>query len=137
MTEYKKPIPLPGPMSQPFFDGAKRHELLVMRCRACGTHRLTERSTCPECWSEEYEWVRASGRGKVYTYVLMHQQLHPGFADEIPYNVAVIELEEGPRLVSNIVECPNEGLRVDMPVEAVFDDISDEVTLVRFRPMAK
>jgi hypothetical protein len=134
MSDYKKPVPLPGPISQPFFDGTKRHELMLIRCSSCGAHRLAERPSCPECWSDDYEWVRGSGRGTVYTYAIMHQQLHPGFADEIPYNVAVIELEEGPRIVSNVVECENANLHVGLPVEVVFDDITEECTLLRFRP---
>jgi len=134
MSEYAKPLPVPSPISRPFFEAVKRHELVVMRCRACGTCRLIERETCPECWSNDYEWVRASGRGSVYSFVVMHQRLHPAFAGDIPYNVALIDLEEGPRLVSNIVGCPNEALKVSMAVEVVFDDVSDELTLPRFRP---
>jgi len=136
MSEYSKPIPQPTPLSEPFFQGAKRHELVVMRCRSCGRHRLAERAACSECWSDEYEWVKASGRGRIYSYVVMHQRLHPGFEDVIPYNVAVIDLEEGPRMVSNVVGCRNDQLRVGLRVEAVFDDITPDVTLVRFQPVA-
>ena len=78
--------------------------------------------------------MQASGRGKLYSFGVMHQQYHPAFAAVIPYNYAMVELEEGPRLVTNVVECPNDDLRIDMPVEAVFDAVSDETTLVRFCP---
>jgi uncharacterized OB-fold protein len=107
---------------------------MLLRCAQCGQHRLPGRERCADCWSTESEWVEASGRGKLYTFGIMHQQYHPSFADAIPYNFALVELEEGPRLVTNIVDCPNEELRVDMPVEAVFDDVSEETTLVRFGP---
>ena len=135
MPEYTKPIPMADEESKPFFEGARRHELMLMRCRNCGAWRLPSRPRCPDCWSTDTEWARASGRGTLYSFGIMHQKMHPAFADEVPYQFAIVELEEGPRLVSNIVDCPNEELRVDMPIEAVFDDVSEETTLVRFRPV--
>ena len=132
--EYKLPIPVADEESGPFFEGAKQRKLMILRCTRCGTWRLPGRERCVDCWSTESEWAQASGRGKLYTFGIMHQQYHPAFADVVPYNYAIVELEEGPRLVSNIVGCPNEELRVDMPVEAVYDDVSEETTLVRFRP---
>ena len=133
--EYKLPIPVADEASAPFFAGAKEHRLMLVRCSQCGRHRLPGRERCADCWSTESEWVQASGRGRLYSFGVMHQQYHPAFADAIPYNVAIVELEEGPRLVTNIVGCPNEELGVDMPVEAVFDDVSEETTLIRFRPI--
>ncbi len=132
--EYKLPIPVADDASEPFFAGAKEGRLMLVRCTACGTYRLPSRGRCVDCWSTESEWVQASGRGKLYTFGIMHQRYHPSFAEAIPYSYAMVELEEGPRLVTNIVACPNEELRTDMPVEAVFDDVSEETTLVRFRP---
>ena len=132
--EYTLPIPTADDESRPFFEGAREHKLVLLRCDGCGTWRLPGRERCVDCWSEEASWAEASGRGTLYTYGIMHQRYHPAFADVIPYNYALVELAEGPRLVTNIVDCPNEALRVDMPVEAVYDDVSDETTLVRFRP---
>jgi len=132
--EYKLPIPAADEASAPFFAGAKERKLMLVRCSQCGQHRLPGRERCADCWSEESEWVEASGRGKLYTFGIMHQQYHPAFAEITPYNYALVELNEGPRLVTNIVDCPNEELRTDMPVEAVYDDVSEETTLVRFRP---
>src|SRR3990172_7397519 len=134
--EYKLPIPVADEESGPFFEGAKQRKLMLLRCASCGTWRLPGRERCADCWSTEFEWAQASGRGKLYTFGIMHQQYHPSFAEAIPYNFAFVELEEGPRLATNIVDCPNEELRTDMPVEAVFDDVSEETTLVRFRPAA-
>ncbi len=132
--EYTLPIPVADEASAPFFRGAKERKLMLLRCADCGRHRLPGRDRCPDCWSTEAAWVQASGRGKLYSFGIMHQQYHPAFASVIPYNFAIVELEEGPRLVTNIVGCADEDLRVDMPVEAVYDDVSEETTLVRFRP---
>jgi hypothetical protein len=82
------------------------------------------------------EWVRVSGRGRVYTWVVIHQRYHPGFAGELPYNVAIVELEEGPRLITNIVGCKNEDLRIGMEVEVIFDDATDEITLPKFKSVS-
>ncbi len=133
--EYKLPIPVADDESRPFFEGAKQRKLMLLRCTQCGTFRLPGRERCADCWSTDAVWAEASGKGKLYTFGVMHQQYHPAFAEVIPYNYAIVELEEGPRLVTNIVDCPNEDLRVDMPVQAVYDDVSEETTLVRFRPV--
>ena len=132
--DYPLPIPVADEASAPFYAGAKEGRLILVRCSQCGRHRLPGRERCADCWSTESEWAQASGRGTLYSFGIMHQQYDPAFADAIPYNYATVELEEGPRLVTNIVDCPNGELRVDMPVEAVFDAVSDETTLIRFRP---
>jgi len=133
--EYKLPVPVADGESQEFYAGARQHKLMLVRCAQCGSWRLPGRERCSDCWSTESTWAEASGKGKLYTFGIMHQQYHPAFADAIPYNYAYVELDEGPRLITNIVDCPNEALRVDMPVEAVYDDVSAETTLVRFRPV--
>ena len=134
MAEYTRPIPVADDESRPFYEGAKQHKLMLQRCSNCSAWRLPGRKRCSDCWSTESEWAEASGKGKLYTWGIMHQQYHPAFADEIPYNCAFVELDEGPRLITNIVGCANEDLRVDMPVVAAYDDVSEETTLVRFRP---
>ena len=88
---------------------------------------------CPECLSTEWVWTKVSGRGIVYSFVVFHRVYHTGFKDEVPYVVAVVELEEGPRLMSNIIGCDPNAVHCDMPVEVVFDDVSEEVTLPKFR----
>jgi uncharacterized OB-fold protein len=134
MTDtYTKPLPEADEESGEFYEGARRHELMLMRCRSCGAWRLPSRPRCPDCLSTETEWSKASGRGTLYSFGIMHQKF-AGFADDVPYNYAVVELEEGPRIVSNVVGVPNEDLRVDMPVVAYFDDVSEDTTLVRFTP---
>jgi len=133
MTAYARPIPEADDESREFFDAARRHQLVLMRCRSCRAWRLPSRPRCPDCWSTDTEWARASGRGTLYSFGLMHQKV-PGFEDHVPYNFAVVELEEGPRIVTNIVGVPDAGLRCDMPVTAVFDDVAEDATLVRFTP---
>ena len=132
--EYTRPIPVADEASKPFFDGANEGKLMLVKCSQCGTHRLPGRERCLDCWSTESEWAQASGKGKLYTYGIMHQKYHPAFAEETPYNYALVELDEGPRLVTNIVDCEPDDMKTDMPVEAVFDHVSDEATLIRFRP---
>ena len=82
------------------------------------------------------DWTRVSGKGQVFTFVVYHMPYHPAWKDSIPYNVAWIKLDEGPLLMSNVVECGNEDLYIGMPVEVVFDDVTEEVTLPKFRPQA-
>jgi hypothetical protein len=84
--------------------------------------------------STNLEWVKVSGRGRLHTYTIVHQPANPAFRDDVPYVYAVVQLDEGPRMVSNIVECPLDALKVDMPLEAVFDDVTPEWTLVKFKP---
>lgn len=132
-TPSTHPIPQADDESAPFYQGARERKLMLMRCRDCGAWRLPSRPRCPDCWSTATEWAQASGRGTLYSFGIMHQKF-PGFEDDVPYNYAVVELEEGPRIVTNIVGADNAALRCDMPVVAVFDDVSDDTTLVRFRP---
>jgi uncharacterized OB-fold protein len=133
--DYALPIPIADEESEPFFRGAKERKLMLLRCVSCGTWRMPGRDRCLDCWSTESEWAQASGRGKLYSFGVMHQQYHPAFASVIPYNFAIVELDEGPRIMTNIVGCANGELRTDMPVIAEYDDVSDETTLVRFRPV--
>jgi uncharacterized protein len=129
-----KPIPQPDERSQPFFDGAKRGELMIQRCTACGASLAPGSRACTECLSEAIEWVPASGRATLFTFAVMHQKYHPGFFDELPYNITVVELAEGPRLNTNVVGIPNDQLRVGMPLVVTFADVGDSVVLPKFRP---
>jgi uncharacterized OB-fold protein len=133
-TTYAKPIPRVTPELAPFFAAAKRRELVVQRCTACGLLRFPPRELCSRCWSRDVEWTPVSGRGEVFSFYWMHQVYHPGFATEVPYPVVVVALEEGPHVVSNVVGTTREELRIGLPVEVVFEDASDEVTLPKFRP---
>lgn len=118
----------------PFFDGAKRGELVIQRCKDCRAYLAPGAILCTECLSESLEWVRASGRGTLFTFGIMHQRYHPGFFGEIPYNVAVVELEEGPRLNTNIVGVANSALTIGMRVVVTFDKLAPDVAVPKFKP---
>jgi len=132
-TRIPKPIPQPDGPSQPFFDAGLTGKLLLMKCTACGAVRLPSRRHCDRCLSTDLEWVPASGRGAVRTFGVMHQRYHPGFNDDIPYNVTIVELEEGPRLPTNLVGISNDQIRVGMPVVVDWER-HDDVALPKFRP---
>jgi uncharacterized OB-fold protein len=135
MPEIKKQPPLITTSNKAFWDAARDHELVIVRCRTCGKFSLTP-AVC-SCDSPRPEWVLASGRGQVFTFCIYHQPFHPAWKDEIPYNVAYVKLDEGPLLITNIVGCDNKDIYIGMPVEVVFEDIDDKVTLPRFRPVNK
>ena len=134
MSQYKKPIPAITPEMQPFFDAAKRHELVVQRCTQCGTHRFPAREICSNCLSRDAAWVRVSGDGEVFSYNVMHQIYHPGFAGEVPYAVVVVKLKEGAKMNSSLVGVKPRDITIGMAVKVVFEDITDEVTLPKFTP---
>jgi uncharacterized OB-fold protein len=131
---YRKPLPHVDEESRGFWEALARHELYFQRCRACGTKRFYPRALCPACLSSATEWVRASGRGTVYSFTVTYQNQAPGFREELPYVLAIVELEEGVRMMTNVVGCAPEAVRVGMPVEVVFEDVTPEVTLPKFRP---
>ena len=133
-TDYRKPLPYVHAETKDYWEGAKKHELLIRKCRGCGTHHFYPRDFCPSCFSFEVEWVRASGRGILYSFTVCHRPA-PGFENDVPYNIALIELEEGVRMMSTVVECPKDHLKIGMPVEVVFDDVTPETTLPKFRPV--
>ena len=132
--EYQKPLPQIDEVSRPYWEAAKRHELVLQKCQGCGHHRYPPGDTCPRCLSDRLEWVRASGRGTVYTWTVFYKVYNPAFANDVPYAVVAVELEEGPRLLTNLMDCTVEDIKVGMPVEVVFDDVTEEITLPKFRP---
>jgi uncharacterized OB-fold protein len=135
MTEYRKPLPTITPLERPFWDYARRHELRMQRCTSCQRYRYPVSPVCANCDSDAYEWSRVSGHGKIVSWVVFHRCYFPSFADEIPYNVAMIALDEGPIMVSNVL-APNDSLRGSMPVEVVFEDATADVSIPKFRPVA-
>jgi uncharacterized protein len=136
-TEPVRPrrrLPQPTPESQPFWDGLARHELLVQRCGSCGRCWFPPGNRCQHCWSDRHAWERVSGRGRVHSFTVFRRAYAAELADQLPYVVGVVELEEGPRLITNVVGVEPDDVRVDLPVEVVFDDLTDDVTLHAFRP---
>ncbi len=131
---YSKPLPEITDETRPYWESARQHALKLQQCTGCGHFRYPAASFCPECLDDGAVWALVSGRGTVYSFVIMHQVYNPAFKQDVPYNVAAIEFEEGPRLYSNIVDCANDAIRVGMPVQIVYDDVTDEITLPKFRP---
>lgn len=132
-TERKKPLPRIDEENRWFFEAAARHELVLERCGACGELRYYPRAVCPACSSSEVEYVRTSGRGTVYTFTVTWQNQAPGFREQLPYVMAYVELDEGPRILTNVIGAKPEDIRVGMPVMVDFEDVNEEVALVRFR----
>lgn len=121
-----KPVPQPTPETQPYWDAASRGELRIQRCLACGRHYFYPRPVCPNCGSTEVEWVRASGRATLYSYVI-NRRPAPGWEEDGPYAIAVVQLEEGPRMMASIVgvdQTPDE-LVLDMPLVVDFETRGD------------
>ena len=131
----RKPLPRIDEESRGYWEALARHELYFQRCRDCGTKRFYPRAVCPVCLSSATEWVRASGRGTVYSFTVTYQNQAAGFREELPYVLAVVELAEGPRLMTNVVGCAPEAVRIGMAVEVVFEDVTAEITLAKFRPV--
>ena len=129
----QKPIPAVTPELRPFFEAARQGKLVVQRCTGCDRRRFPPRDICSHCLGREADWVPSSGRGKIVTWNVMHQVYHPGFADEAPYAVVLVELDDGARMISNVVDCPPDRLAVDLRVEVTFENLSDEVALPKFR----
>jgi uncharacterized protein len=138
-TAYNKPLPRPlsPEVSRPFWEAAKRHELVMPRCTICDHLFFYPRSECPRCLSNHLEWMQVSGRGRLHTYTVVYQPANAAFRDDTPYIYAVVQLDEGPRMVSNVVECDLDAVSVDMPLEVLFDDITPECTLVKFKPASR
>jgi uncharacterized OB-fold protein len=132
----EKAVPVPTPTTQPFWEGTREGELRIQRCAACARHFFYPRVVCPNCGSSEIAWVRASGRATLYSYVISHHPA-PGFDDDVPYVISIVTLEEGPRMLTNLVDvAPDPALLVlDMPLEVVFVPRGDQ-SLPLFRPVA-
>ncbi|HZT06179.1 MAG TPA: Zn-ribbon domain-containing OB-fold protein [Chloroflexota bacterium] len=139
MAQTAKPVPVPDHDTAPFWEACHNHELRAQRCASCGRFRWPPQGFCPACYSWEHDWVRLSGRGTVRSFSVVHHSAVPSFKDELPYVVAVITLDGTDGhvdLVSNVVGCPWEDVKVGMPVEVVFKDVTNEVAIHQFRPVA-
>lgn len=137
LADYGKALPQPTPETQEFWDGTKAGELRLQRCNECSNVYFPPRPFCPKCASRSVAWFKATGHGRLFSYVINHRPA-PGFKDEAPYAIAVVELDEGPRMMTNLVgvESTPEALPIDMPLEVTFDRVSDEISLPKFRPAA-
>jgi uncharacterized OB-fold protein len=134
MSGYTKPLPRLDDANAPFWEAAKAHELKLQKCEGCATLRFPATRYCAACGSAESGWETVSGRGTISSWCRFHQVYFEGFKDDVPYTVVVVTLEEGPRLFSNLVDAPEGEIELGLPVEVHFDDVTPEVTLVKFKP---
>ena len=132
--QYIKPIPVAQPWTEAFWKSSKNHSLMIQKCGGCGSLIFYPRKRCPECWSSELGWQKSSGRGAVYTFSIVRDMVEPKFVSDLPYVLAMVELEESIRMMTRIVECDPELVQIGMEVEVVFDDITDRHALPLFRP---
>lgn len=132
-----KPMPVVDHLSAPYWDGCREGRLLVQTCAACAKPRFPPGPVCPACGSPEAEWIASSGRARVYSWIVVRHPIPAEvYADEVPYVVALVELEEGVRMPTNIVGCAPEAVTAGMELEATFRDIGEGLRLPQFRPIA-
>ncbi len=135
MADYTGPIPVPTPETRPYWEAARRHELMLPRCRPCDAVFFFPRAACPRCLSGDLEWTRMSGKGTLHTFTVV-QRGQKNFPLGTPYVIAIVELAEGPRLMTNLVGVAPDAatITIGMPVEVVFEDVGADIALPRFRP---
>ncbi len=137
--KYLKPLPsesMSDELDKPFWEAAARHEFVLHQCQACKRYYWPA-SNCLEHGPDHMKWVKASGRGTLHTYTIIHRPFQQSFKADVPYNVGVVETEEGPLVFTNVVGCANEELRVGMPLQVTFDDVEEGVSIPKFKPAAK
>jgi uncharacterized OB-fold protein len=128
-------IPPTTELTGPYWEAARRNELVIQHCEACGLRPFPPRARCPECGAGDLSWQKVSGRGTVYTYTVAHRPPHPVFADQCPLVISVVQLDEGPRLMTNITGCDPEDVTVGMAVQVDFEPVDDsDLALPVFRP---
>ena len=135
MTTSQKPIPIMQPWTKDFWKGTKQGKLLIQSCRECGSKIFFPKKRCPDCWSEKMTWIESSGKATVYTYTIMRDMVEPKFVGDLPYVLAMVDLEDGIRMTTRIVNCLPENVSIGMEVQVVFEDISPECALPVFQPV--
>ena len=130
-----KSLPERTPETAEYWNGCTRHELLIQRCLACGRHQFYPRLLCTACSARELQWVRAIGRGLIKSFTIVRRAVSEAYAPEVPYVVALIALEEGPTMMSNVVGCDVGDVRIGQPVDVVFEDWREGVSIPKFRPV--
>ena len=135
--EYQKPIPVVQPWTEEFWKATKQHRLLIQKCNECSSLIFYPRKYCPECWSADLGWQEAGGKARVNTFAIMRDMVEPKFWADLPYVLAMVDLEEGVRMMTKIVDCEPEAVEIGMDVEVVFEDITEQHALPMFRPAQK
>lgn len=138
-TNLQKPLPTITSEARPFWEGAAKQQLLMQRCLDCSAYIWTPRPSCFECGSENIQWQKLSGRGEVYSFTVIRQVVgraaSQAFEKDIPYVIAWIDLDEGPRMISNVIGCPVEAVKIGMKVSVVFEQQSPDIWLPKFKPV--
>ncbi len=130
-----RPVPVPTNITKPFWDAARQGKLVLQRCRRCGTCQYWPRPVCMRCISRDLEWKEAAGRGVVYSFTIT--RLPPeGFEGREPYVLASVELVEGTRMMTQLLNCPIDRVRIGLPVRVVWEKLTDEISLPQFEPDA-
>ncbi len=135
MSGYSKPLPAVQPWTKEFWRAAKEHKLLIQECSDCKEKIFYPRKVCPECWSADLGWSEASGKATVYSHTVTMDMVEPKFMEDLPYVLALVDLEEGVRMMTRIVDCDPEDVKIGMEVEVSFQDVTDEIALPMFRPL--
>ncbi len=130
-----KHFPRPTPETEAFWQGCRDHKLLLQRCTQCKEFQFYPRIICAKCASDNLQWVEASGQGEVLTFTVVRRPVSEAYAADVPYVVALIQLDEGPTMMSNVVECDPEIMQIGSPVQVIFEDWSEEISIPQFRPL--
>jgi len=128
-------IPKPTSYSKPFWEGTKRHELLIQECVNCGKRIYPPQPICPKCLSENFKWIKSSGKGKILTFTTIYAYGPSWTAELLPYTIIIVRLEEGINMMSHLIDCKPEEVKCEMEVEVVFEDVTEEFTIPKFRPI--
>lgn len=136
MSEAQRPKPEPTEFSQPFWDACERGELMVQRCTGCEALRHYPQPMCPECQSTGYDWAKLSGGGAIYSYTVAHRAFHPAWAEHVPYVLATIELDEGVRMMCDLLDVEPDTVAIGQRVEAYFEELPGQGVMPRFRVVA-
>ena len=133
---YNKPLPVPQGESDIYWQKAKQGELWLRNCKACGNAYFYPRDISPCCFSKDTDWIQASGKATLFTYGIVQRAPHPGFVDDVPFVTAIVELEEGPLMPTNIImnDPTPEKLKIGMPLGVEFENFNDKIALAKFKP---
>jgi uncharacterized OB-fold protein len=134
MSNYKKPLPQIEPYSQAFWDGTKQGKLLVQTCKSCEARIFFPRKQCPECWSTDLDWIEASGKAEIYAFSVTYEGVEAVFRDDLPIVLAWVDLPEGIRMQTNIIDCDPDTVEIGQQVEVVFKAVTEDISLPYFRP---
>ena len=134
MSDHSNKIfPKPSPETRVYWDGCRHHELLIQRCKDCDHFQFFPRIICSRCMGQNIEWIKASGQAQLVSYTIVRRPVSAAYKPEIPYVVALVQLEEGPTMMSNIVNCDPDQVQIGLAVEVIFEDWSDEISIPKFQ----